>query len=67
MRMKWQGLRAPKPIGPARGAINSRAAVLRGQKFGAAGKPRRLSDEEQRAVEDRLRRNGQLSSKEGTL
>jgi hypothetical protein len=64
--MKWQGLRAPKPIGPARGAINLRASVLRGQSFGAATKARHLNPDECKAIEDRLRHEGQLDLKECT-
>ena len=60
MKFKWQGARAPRPLGSARGTVMTRAKVLHGSKFGAASKPRRLSEAERAAVEDRLRRDGQL-------
>ena len=65
-KMKWHGSRAPKPAGPARGAINLRASVLRGQSFGAATKARHLNPDECKAIEDRLRHEGQLNLKECT-
>jgi hypothetical protein len=66
MRFKWSTARAPKPTGPARGAINSRASVLRGQSFGAVTKARHLNPDECKAIEDRLRHEGQLNLKECT-
>jgi hypothetical protein len=60
MKLRWAGLRASKPIGRSRGAVNTRSPIFRGQRFGAASKPRRLSDAERRAIEEELRRSGQL-------
>ncbi len=61
MKMKWQGARVLKSIGPVRGAVNTRSPIFRGQRFGAASKPRRLSEAERRVVEDQMRRAGRLS------
>jgi hypothetical protein len=61
MKFKWQGARAPKPISSARGAVMTRAGVLRGQSFGAATKARHLDPVERKAIEDRLRHDGHLN------
>lgn len=42
-----------------RGAVK-RWLIFRGQRFGAASKPRKLSEAERRAVEDEMRRAGRL-------
>jgi hypothetical protein len=48
----------PKGIG---GSQTRRIRAIKGR-FGPAGKARQLTDEERRAVEDRLRRAGQLGT-----
>jgi hypothetical protein len=39
----------------------TRAKVLHGSKFGRANKGRHLTDEERAAVEERMRRDGQIT------
>ncbi len=60
MRMRWASPRPSKPTAMLlRGAVK-RWLIFRGQRFGAASKPRKLSEAERRAVEDEMRRAGRL-------
>lgn len=60
MKFRWQGARVPKPIWRSRGVVNTRSPIFRGQRFGAASRPRRLNEAERVAVENELRREGRL-------
>ena len=60
MTMKWASPRPSKPTAMLlRGAVK-RWLIFRGQKFGPASRPRRLSDAERREIEAEMRRTGRL-------